>query len=85
MLLVLPIAVVHSVFNITVTLCLLPFKKWLVKLAMFTIRDSSTTQEDNAMALLDERFLEKPAFAVAQAKKQQSRWQQHPKKHYLKL
>lgn len=63
------IAVVHSVFNITVTLCLLPFKKWLVKLAMFTIRDSSTTQEDNAMALLDERFLEKPAFAVAQAKK----------------
>lgn len=65
------IAVVHSVFNITVTLCLLPFKKWLVTLAMVTIRDSSTTNEYNvnAASLLDERFLEKPAFAVAQARK----------------
>ncbi len=63
------IAVVHSVFNITATLCLLPFKNLLVKLAMITIRDDGSIQKDNAMALLDDRFLEKPAFAVAQAKK----------------
>lgn len=63
------IAIVHSVFNIVVTLCLLPFKKWLVKLATITIHDSGTTHEYNATALLDERFLEKPAFAVAQARK----------------
>lgn len=63
------IAIIHSVFNITATLFLLPFKKWLVKLAMLTIRDSDTQPEDSALALLDERFLEKPAFAVAQARK----------------
>jgi len=64
------IAVVHSTFNIAATLCLLPFKKLLVNLAMFTIRDSGILQaEGNELALLDERFLEQPAFAVAQAKK----------------
>ena len=65
------IAVVHSIFNVAATLCLMPFKKWLVKLAMFTIRDDEVyVQPDgNELALLDERFLEQPAFAVAQAKK----------------
>ncbi|MCX4327646.1 MAG: Na/Pi cotransporter family protein [Lachnospiraceae bacterium] len=65
------IAVVHSIFNIAATLCLMPFKKGLVKLAMLTIRDDEVyVQADgNGLALLDERFLEQPAFAVAQAKK----------------
>lgn len=65
------IAVVHSIFNVAATLCLMPFKKWLVKLAMLTIRDDEVyVQHDgNELALLDERFLEQPAFAVAQAKK----------------
>lgn len=63
------IAVVHSIFNVTATLCLLPFRKLLVNLAMFTIRDDDIQAEENVLALLDERFLEQPAFAVAQAKK----------------
>lgn len=62
------IAVVHSLFNVTATLTLLPFKNLLVKLAKLTIRD---TEEEDVQTglLLDERFLEQPAFAVAQAKK----------------
>ena len=63
------IAVVHSIFNIAATLCLMPFRKGLVSLAMLTIRDDEVQAEENALALLDERFLEQPAFAVAQAKK----------------
>ncbi len=63
------IAVVHSIFNVAATLCLLPFRKLLVNLAMFTIRDDDIQAEENVLALLDERFLDQPAFAVAQAKK----------------
>lgn len=63
------IAVVHSIFNIAATLCLMPFRKGLVRLAMLTIRDNEVPAVENVLALLDERFLEQPAFAVAQAKK----------------
>ena len=64
------IAVIHSVFNIVATVLLLPFRKGLVKLACLTMPDS---EEDLALAAKDEnvpdvRFLEKPAFAVQQAK-----------------
>ncbi len=64
------IAVVHSVFNVAATLCLLPFHRGLEKLAVLTVRDSAEDEEDeleglpSELALLDERFLEKPAFAV---------------------
>ncbi len=64
------IAVIHSVFNIVATVLLLPFRKGLVKLACLTMPDS---EEDLSLAakdenVLDVRFLEKPAFAVQQAK-----------------
>ena len=64
------IAVVHSAFNVVATLCLLPFRNLLVKVATFTIKDDEGEETSNITAtLLDERFLEKPSFAVAQAKK----------------
>lgn len=71
------IALVHSAFNIAATLILLPFSKVLERLAVLTIPDhSGETEEaeqkkrlaDAGMKLLDERFLEHPSFAVAQAK-----------------
>ena len=62
------IAVVHTLFNVVATMTLLPAKNLLVKLATLTVRDDET-EEDVVFNLLDERFLEKPAFAVAQAKK----------------
>jgi len=62
------IAVCHSLFNITVTIMLFPFLNQLVKLAKRTIRDSKESVHENLgdLALLDERFLNQPAVAVAQ-------------------
>ena len=72
------IAVVHTAFNVAATAVLLPFSKGLERLAILTIPDKKTDAEiyvekqpeavDEGMKLLDERFLEHPAFAVAQAK-----------------
>ena len=59
------IAVVHSVFNVACTICWFPFAGLLVKLAEFTIRDKEDEKEvTDEFALLDERFLEQPAFAM---------------------
>ena len=60
------IAVIHTAFNIIATVCLLPLKNFLVTLAKLTIKDNET-DEHTVKSLLDERFLEKPAFAVNQA------------------
>lgn len=65
------IAVIHSLFNVAATLLLLPFGKGLVKLATLTIPETEEEKEEaipDATKLLDARFLEKPAFAVAQCK-----------------
>ncbi len=63
------IAFIHSVFNIVATLILLPFSKGLEKLAYLTIRDGEELPVNiEEFQLLDERFLDKPAFAVQQCK-----------------
>ncbi len=62
------IAVIHSVFNIAATIVLLPASKLLVKLAYFTIPQSEDETQETSGKVLDERFLERPAFAVAQCK-----------------
>ena len=60
------IATVHSVFNITCTVILLPFTKGLEKLACLTIRDHKEEVESTVM--LDERLLTTPTFALARCK-----------------
>ena len=66
------IAILHSAFNVTATLVLLPFGKWLEKLACLTIRDKKedvvVSAEDREFMILEPRFLEKPAFAVEQSR-----------------
>ena len=66
------IAVIHSVFNVTATIILLPFAKVLEKLACLTIRDKKedvvVSAEDREFMILEPRFLEKPAFAVEQSR-----------------
>lgn len=62
------IAVIHSVFNIITTVVLLPVSGLLVKLAYFTIPQVEDETLETSGKVLDERFLEKPAFAVAQCK-----------------
>jgi phosphate:Na+ symporter len=63
------IAVVHTAFNLAATLLLLPFSGWLERLAVYTIPEGDSAgqiAEDPGIQLLDERFLEHPAFAVSQ-------------------
>ena len=64
------IAVVHSVFNVVCTVCWFPFANLLVKLAEFTIRDKEVEEEKDQFAILDERFLEQPAFAMELCRKE---------------
>ena len=62
------IATIHTVFNVTATIILLPFSKLLVKLATMTIRDDKVEElPDNAgktVKILEPRFLEIPAYAT---------------------
>jgi phosphate:Na+ symporter len=65
------IAVVHSLFNIGCAIVLYPFSNILVKLAMITIPEGKSNKEIhkkievlNNPITLDERFLERPAFAM---------------------
>ena len=58
------IAVVHTVFNIMATAVLLPFRNMLVKLAEITVKGMKEQFTDES--ILDERFLQTPAYAVEQ-------------------
>lgn len=64
------IATLHSIFNVSATLILLPCRKLLEKLACLTIRDKEVeaAAEETEIQLLDYRFLEKPSFAVEQCR-----------------
>ena len=62
------IATIHTVFNVSATIVLLPFSKLLVKLACLTIKDEKKEAvPDNAgrvVQILEPRFLEMPAYAT---------------------
>lgn len=65
------IAIIHSIFNISATCVLLPFRKGLEKLACLTVRDdkqADTASENSDIQLLDYRFLDTPGFAIEQCK-----------------
>ena len=55
------IAVVHSIFNVTTTLLLLPFGKLLIKLAEVVVKGDDKVVE---APLIDERLLNTPSFAI---------------------
>ena len=58
------IALIHSLFNIGATIILFPFSDELVKPAKITIRDGKTRAVIEDRIPIDERFLERPAFAM---------------------
>lgn len=63
------IAVIHSLFNIGSTILLLPFSDQLVKLAQITIpekkeKEALAVPDRQILVTLDERFLDRPAFAM---------------------
>ena len=59
------IALCHSIFNIVTTALLLPFSKWLVKIAESAIK----TEPEPQIAFLDERIFQTPGVAVAECGK----------------
>ena len=65
------IALFHIIFNVTTTLLLLPFIKWLVKLAELVIREK---KKESAPAFtlkyVDDRLLTTPPIALMQVKKE---------------
>lgn len=63
------IANFHSVFNISVTLVLLPFAGLLEKLACKLVRDNPAEEDGDEIGInLDERFLRSPGLALEHAK-----------------
>ncbi len=66
------IAVIHTVFNVSSTIILLPFSKVIEKLAYISIKDEVEevveTQADKDFKLLDVRFLETPGLAVEECR-----------------
>ncbi|MBQ9598638.1 MAG: Na/Pi cotransporter family protein, partial [Clostridia bacterium] len=58
------IAIVHTAFNVLAAVVLLPFTKLIEKLARLTIKEGA---ERSAFAVLDDRFLLTPSYAVEQS------------------
>ncbi len=63
------IAVIHSCFNVGCAIVLFPFANKLVKLATISVPSKKGENEDGeelpqSLIALDERFLDKPAFAM---------------------
>lgn len=64
------IANFHTIFNVTVTILFLPVYTVLEKLAVWTVRDKKSAEDDETFTkedLLDDRFLVTPNVAIAQA------------------
>ncbi len=57
------IAIFHSVFNVSVTIILLPFSKLLIKIAEKVVRGEEKKVEE---VLIDERLLATPSFALSE-------------------
>lgn len=83
------VALVHTVFNVSTTIVLLPFSKALEKLAFMVIKEGEhETDADekvgDKLKLLDDRFLRTPSVAVEQARMVMSSMAKTTKKSVLK-
>lgn len=83
------IAVIHSIFNIFATCLLLPFSKWLEKLAYLTIKEDASEHVsvryiDEDIKVLDSRFMNNPALAMEQCRRVISHMADTAKESYNK-
>lgn len=62
------IAVIHTTFNVFATIIQFPFGKQLEKLMCFIIKDDKKETQENNSALVEERFLLSPAYAIDKIK-----------------
>jgi len=64
------VSLFHVIFNVTTTLCLLPFVKQLVNYSCSVIRDKKDTKETMALKFVDSRLISTPPVALMQVKKE---------------
>jgi phosphate:Na+ symporter len=64
------IAIFHMAFNLSTTAILLPFLKYLVKLACLIVPEGKSAPVTDNTEILDVRLLKTPAIAVGQARKE---------------
>lgn len=62
------VALIHTIFNVTIAIVLSPFKKWIVKLATIVVPDRNN-EADKHIVFLDERLIATPSIAVAECKR----------------
>ncbi len=60
----------HVIFNVSTTLILIPFTKYLVKYSCLIIKDKKTTEETLTLKYVDDRLLSTPPVALMQVKKE---------------
>lgn len=64
------VSVFHVIFNVSTTLLLLPFVKYLVKYSCIVIRDKKSQKEALALKFVDDRLLTTPPIALMQVKRE---------------
>lgn len=64
------IAIFHMFFNVTTTLILMGFIKYIVKLACILVPEKKSAKQESSQDVLDERLLKTPAIAVGQARRE---------------
>lgn len=60
------IALIHSIFNVAITIVLSPFSKLLIKLTEKCVRDNEDDAKNKHMFVMDERLLNMPSVAVGE-------------------
>ncbi len=60
------IANFHTLFNVGVTLLLIPFAGLIERIARGSVKDEPETEQEKELALLDDRLLKSPAIALQQ-------------------
>lgn len=64
------VSLFHVIFNVTTTLCLLPFVKQLVNYSCRVIKDKKEESESPSLKFVDDRLLSTPPVALMQVKKE---------------
>lgn len=62
----LSVAIIHSLFNLSVTIILLPFIRQLERLTYFILPKSQEELKTSKFAILEDKFLNTPSFALDQ-------------------
>ena len=58
------IAVVHTIFNVAITVLLMPFGKWILKLVTVLVPDDKKSVVEQPIVQLDDRLLRSPSIAI---------------------